>query len=65
MLIWRISNYAQYAVFLSGLLCRLPLWVSAETELGSGLVRFAGLIWDWQDEPESLILAQSERWRHA
>ncbi len=35
------------------------------TETSLGLVRFAGLIWDWQDEPESLILAQSERWRHA
>ncbi len=35
------------------------------TETSLGLVRFADFIWDWQDEPESLILAQSERWRHA
>ena len=32
-----------------------------------GLVGFMliGLVHDMMDEPESLILAQSERWRHA
>ena len=26
---------------------------------------FVALLSRWRDEPESLILAQSERWRHA
>ena len=30
-----------------------------------GLFVYAGLEWFGMDEPESLILAQSERWRHA
>ena len=36
--------------------------------LGFGLLDGLGMAWVWfgfLDEPESLILAQSERWRHA
>ena len=39
------------------------LWGMMEGELG--LVRYGYPVRDVCDEPESLILAQSERWRHA
>ena len=33
--------------------------------LGLPAAGLSGLAGGWTDEPESLILAQSERWRHA
>ena len=63
----RIRNYTQ--CFVEWWLCSFLPLVGMGSLIGFRIVHFrlpvAGLvIGDW-DEPESLILAQSERWRHA
>ena len=41
------------------------LWPAGRMSERLGPVHWAGWLSGWFDEPESLILAQSERWRHA
>ena len=58
---WRWRDFRVVLGLAGGLLiCWGWAWIEREfrVEWGWGYAR-------WFDEPESLILAQSERWRHA
>jgi hypothetical protein len=74
---WLIWGWVLFDVFFYALNsdasdgCSLGMWfrlrVSGDGWLGFGVCsdRLSALWVDGCDEPESLILAQSERWRHA
>ena len=59
------QQYALKLLWLAGLGVILG-WLIGASICEFGSVRFGSLgDWGFRDEPESLILAQSERWRHA
>lgn len=59
--VWRIFFLTD--AFLQMFRMHVPV-DDRECELGRLCLLCWGF-WSWRDEPESLILAQSERWRHA